>query len=182
MTHRIWREFRALLETHDPLLASAITEATIGGIAKPKRRGHRPIVIGRVVTQCLVADLMKRVRNPLRRLLERGDQYGLTCVVPAVVRPFTMMAKCAAAGVPWALTDDDYSNAFNAISQRGRFEAARRIAPHAPEPVACMLRAHEKQRGKTRYNEVGKDHLICQGDVWNAHCRGFIGRGEVPGK
>ena len=35
----LWREFRALSETHDPLLASAITEATIGGIAKPKRRG-----------------------------------------------------------------------------------------------------------------------------------------------
>ena len=97
----LWREIRALSETHDPLLASAITEATIGGIAKPKARGHRPIVIGRVVTRCVVAHLVKRARNPLRRLFERGDKYGLTGDLPAVVRPFTMMAKCA--GRPRAL-------------------------------------------------------------------------------
>ena len=58
-----------------------------------------------------------------------------------------MLAKSAAAGVAWALTDDDFSNAFNAISQRGLFEAARRVAPHAPELAACMLRAQCIIRG-----------------------------------
>ena len=52
-----------------------------------------------------------------------------------------MLTKCAAAGVPWALTDDDFSNAFNAVSQRALFEAVKRIALAAPELGACMLRA-----------------------------------------
>jgi len=99
--------------------------------------GHRPIVIGRVVTRCLVADLVKRVRNPLRRLLERGDQYRLT----GVVRPFTMMAKCAAAGVPWALTDDDFSNAFNAARHSSRRPGASRRTRRSSRPACFALSA-----------------------------------------
>ena len=80
---------------------------------------------------------MKRTRPQLKR----GHQYGLTGVLPAVIRPLKMLTKCAAAGVPWALTDDDFSNAFNAVSQRALFEAVKRIALAAPELGACMLRA-----------------------------------------
>ena len=136
----LWHEYRSLSDTFDPLLACAITDATVGGLAKP-RGGFRPIVIGRCAVRCLVAHLVRRVRPQLRHLLERGQQFGLTGVLPAVVRPLKMLTKCAAAGVPCALTDDDFSNAFNAVSQRALFDAVRRIADVAPELAACMLRA-----------------------------------------
>jgi hypothetical protein len=45
----LWREFRILSDTYDPLLACTVTDATVGGIAKP-RGGFRPIVIGRCVS------------------------------------------------------------------------------------------------------------------------------------
>ena len=142
----LWREFRSLSETFDPLLACTITDATVGGLAKP-RGGIRPIVIGRCATRCMVAYLVKRSRTQLRKLLERGQQYGLTGVLPAVVEPLKMLTKCAAAGVPWALTDDDFSNAFNAVSQRALFDAVQRIADVAPELAACMLRGQCMIRG-----------------------------------
>jgi hypothetical protein len=64
-----------------------------------------------------------------------------------VIRPFTMMAKCAKENIPWALTDDDFSNAFNAVSQRALLDSAQRIASVAPELGACMLRAQCMIRG-----------------------------------
>ena len=136
----LWREFRALSDTYDPLLACTITDATIGGIAKP-RGGFRPIVIGRCAVRCLMAHLVKRARPALKTLLERGAQYALTGVLPAVTPVFLMLAKCAAAGVPWTLTDDDFENAFNTVSQRALLESVKRISPAAPELAACMLRA-----------------------------------------
>ena len=142
----LWREFRSLSDTYDPLLACSITDATVGGIAKP-RGGFRPIAIGRCAVRCMVAHVVKRARPDLRRLLERGDQFALTGVLPAVVQPFKMMAKCARAGVPWAFTDDDFSNAFNAVSQRALFGAAQRIATVAPELAAVILRAQCMIRG-----------------------------------
>src|SRR5207302_798915 len=82
------------------------------------------------------------VRPQLKSHLERGGgEFALTGVLAAVVPVFIMMAKCANAGVPWALTDDDFSNAFNAVSQRALFEATQRLAPVAPELAASMLRA-----------------------------------------
>ena len=135
----MWREYRALADTHDPLLASVVTDATIGGLAKP-RGGYRPIAIGRCATRCLMAHLVRRVCPKLRKLLERSHQYALTGVLPAVIRPFIAVGKCAAEGVPWALTDDDFSNAFNAVSQRALFGAVQRIGTVAPELAATMLR------------------------------------------
>ena len=163
----IWREFRALSDTFDPLLASTITDATIGGLSKPGG-GFRPIVIGRVAVRCFVAHLVRRVRPELRKLLERGNQYGLTGVLPAVVRPLKMLAKCAAAGVPWALTDDDFSNAFNAVSQRALFEAVQRIAAVAPELAACMLRAHCSVR------DPGSVEMVMRGRYPPGHAEPFV--------
>ena len=160
----LWREDRALSDTHDPLLAHAVTDATIGGMAKP-RGGFRPIVIGRCAVRCLVAHLVKRARPALKKLLEADGQYALTGVLPAVVPVFTMMSKCAAAGVPWALTDDDFANAFNAVSQRALFDSVRRVAPVAPELAACMLRAHCAVRG------VGAAEMVL---------RGTYARGQEP--
>ena len=163
----MWREFRVLSDTYDPLLVCSVTDATIGGIAKP-HGGFRPIAIGRCAARCLVAHLVKRVRPALRVLLERGHQYALTGVLPAVVRPFTMAAKCAAAGVPWAITDDDFSNAFNAVSQRALFEATQRIATVAPELAACMLRAQCMIRGE------GSAEMVMRGRYPPNHPAPFV--------
>ena len=133
----LWREYRILADTYDPLLACTLTDATIGGIAKP-RGGFRPIVIGRCVVRCLMAHLVKRARPALKTTLERGAQYALTGVLPAVTPVFLMLTKCAAAGVPWALTDDDFENAFNAVSQRALLRSVQRISPVAPELAACI--------------------------------------------
>ena len=151
---------RALSDTYDPLLACTITDATIGGLAKP-RGGFRPIVIGRCAVRCLVAHLVRRVRPNLRKLLERGHQYGLTGVLPAVIRPLKMLTKCAAEGVPWALTDDDFSNAFNAVSQRALFDAVQRIATVAPELAAVMLRAQCMVRDSGSAEMVMRGRYPC---------------------
>ena len=86
-----------------------------------------------------MAHLVKRARQPLRTLLERNRQYALTGVLPAIKPVFTMMAKCAATGVPWVLTDDDFANAFNAVAQHALLNSVRRIAPAAP--AACSVHA-----------------------------------------
>ena len=39
----------------------------------------------------MVAYLVKRVRPALQKLLERGGQFALSGVLPAVIGPFTMM-------------------------------------------------------------------------------------------
>ena len=167
----IWREFRALSDTFDPLLASTITDATIGGLSKPGG-GFRPIVIGRVAVRCFVAHLVRRVRPELRKLLERGNQYGLTGVLPAVVRPLKMLAKCAAAGVPWALTDDDFSNAFNAVSHRTLFDAMYRISAAAPELAACMLRGQCMIRADDRGS--GAAEMVMRGRYPAGHAEPFV--------
>ena len=166
VTELLWREFRSLSETYDPLLACTITDATVGALPKP-RGGIRPIVIGRCATRCLVAYLVKRSRMQLRKLLERGQQYGLTGVLPAVVEPLKMLTKCAAAGVPWALTDDDFSNAFNAVSQRALFDAVQRIADVAPELAACMLRGQCMVRGS------GNVEMVMRGRYPHGQARRF---------
>ena len=163
--------YLALSETVDPLLASAITDATIGGLQKPNG-GYRPIVIGRVAIRCLVAHLVRRVRPQLRHLLERGHQYGLTCVLPAIIRPLKMLTKCAAVGVPWALTDDDFSNAFNAVSQRALFDAVCRISAAAPELAACMLRGQCMIRADDRGS--GAAEMVMRGRYPAGHAEPFV--------
>jgi len=51
--------------------------------------------------------------------MKAGRQYGLTGVAAARLPPLTMEAKCSRSSVLWVFMDDDFTNAFNATSQRG---------------------------------------------------------------
>ena len=79
-----------------------------------------------------------------------------------------MLATCAAAGVPWALTDDDFSNAFNAVSQRALLGAVQRVAAVAPELAVCMLRAQCMLRGD------GSTEMVMRGHYPQGHPGPFI--------
>ena len=138
----LWRDFVALTRGADPLRISCVTDASVGGLPKPGGAGHRPIVIARVTTRCIVAHVTRQSKERLRARLEARSQFALTGVVPAVLAVLVMAAKCARAEVPWVITEDDYTNAFGDASQKALAAATLRLAQSAPEVAACSLREH----------------------------------------
>ncbi len=140
------RDYVALACGADPLRVAAVTEATVGGLAKPAG-GNRPIVISRVTSRCILSYVTTSARDRLRTEMEKGRQYGLTGVAQALLPPLVMAAKCARARVPFAFTDDDFENAFNAVEQGAQASAIRRLARVAPEFAACALRDQCVARG-----------------------------------
>ncbi len=156
------RDYVALACGADPVRVAAVTEATVGGLAKPAG-GSRPIVISRVTSRCILSYVTRRAQDALRKEMERSRQFGLTGVTQALLPPVVMAAKCAAAGVPFVITDDDFENAFNAVEQVAQARALHRVARSAPEFAACALR----------------DQCITRG-ACDMVLRGLRNPGEVP--
>jgi len=139
--------YAALRETRDPLLAYVATHASVGAVPKPKGSGLRPIMIGQVVTRCIASCLVRRKKQELRGVLEKAGQYALSGVLPALQEPLAAVAECSAAGVPWAWVKQDWSNAFNSVTQRALADGIRRLADVAPELAATALRTYALPRG-----------------------------------
>jgi hypothetical protein len=79
--------------------------------------------------------------------MERRRQYGLTGVTEAILPPFIMAAKCAAAGVPWVWSDEDVTNAFNSASQSSLARSVKQLGRTNPEWAACAIRDQCMTRG-----------------------------------
>ncbi len=139
--------YAALRDTRDPLLAYVATHASVGAVPKPKGSGLRPIMIGQVVTRCIASCLVRRSKKELRGVLEKAGQYALSGVLPALQEPLAAVAECSATGVPWGWVKQDWSNAFNSVTQRALGDGVRRLADVAPELAATALRTYALPRG-----------------------------------
>ena len=142
----LWRDYTALTRGMDPMRVMAVTEATVGGLAKPAG-GNRPIVISRITSRCILSYVTTSARSRLRSVMEAGRQFGPMGVTEALLPPLVMAARCSAASVPFAFTDDDFENAFNAVGQAAQARSVLRVASSAPEYAACALRDQCAARG-----------------------------------
>ena len=61
-----------LRDAQDPELIGMVMDATVGGIRKENGK-YRPITITQCVVRCILARAVKRSRNELRGLLEKGN-------------------------------------------------------------------------------------------------------------
>ncbi len=140
MAGLLWDHYCLLRDTVDPLVSTVLLNATVGGIPKPDGK-VRPITITQCISRCILARAVKRSRADLRRIMERGGQYGITGVTPCVSQLLGGIARCIREGAPWAMTNVDQRNAFNSVAQRALAEAALMVAEVAPELAACVLRS-----------------------------------------